>query len=798
MTKVRKINVSRFRGARFDLSLDFSKKPKSVAIFGDNASGKSTITDALEWFIYDRVNHLWREDCKLDALRNVLADGKPSCVELEFAGKDLHGVKELSEALKTSANYAKDDAEKLVSALKDDRIILRHADIVNFLDETKSVKRKTIAEIIGYGEITKFRDALLQARNSLDKEPEYTSAKQHIQRLQSAMIAEVGQVVPNRKEFRVVASNIMEPFDLAVEVTDEQSFAEALDELRGQGSSEDNIRLAERLAHLEKACSDLVRDIDQLSQDAAAFIVKYNALVKEGESVNKLRLSDFLTRGKAVLDDKVFTDPQCPFCLEPFELAQLQAEVGKRLEALKALQEQLDEAGTLKDVLAETVTNAGIKTKTIQETYSDLENFSSLIAAAKSARPKLRDYLKDLKSAFDGKKHFEGPGGFDADLKTLRTETEKAAKKANEAAQKLKLTELEKKVAAALTRLTAVSDQVNELERYQSIGKAYEVQIITLSSMLDAFIKVQNAALQAVLDTISDDVGKFYKALHPKESVDNVRLTMVGDEGVEFQYTFHGKPTQPPRKFLSESHLNSLGVVLFLANARIFNTHANFLVLDDIVTSFDISHRRRLLRLLRDEFSNWQIIILTHENIWFDIIKKEMAEQGWVFHEIRSDDANGILLENSPSTLKQIIEEKKGKEDVTNDLRKLLELVLKGICQALEVKVAFRFNDINEKRMSDELINALRSTLKAKSPDLLDTKIFSELAGSTLIANLVSHDNADSIVGEDIDVMLEDIEKLVALFVCEHCDRHIRAAVSVPGEKAISCRCGKTKIPWKT
>tara|TARA_R100000935_G_scaffold5147_1_gene11886 strand:- start:328 stop:1902 length:1575 start_codon:yes stop_codon:yes gene_type:complete len=519
---------------------------------------------------------------------------------------------------------------------------------------------------------------------------------------------------------------------------------------------------------------------------------------KESENVNKLRLSDFLTRGKAVLDDKVFTDPQCPFCLEPYELAQLQNEVGKRLEALEALQKQLDEAGTLKDALAEAVTNAGVKTKTIIETYSDLEDFSSLIEAANSARLNLRDYLKALKSAFEDKKVFEVSADFDADLKALRSESEKAAKQAKEAAKKLQLTELEKKVAAASTKLKMVSEQVSDFETYQKLKDAYEVQIITLSSMLEAFIKVQNSTLQAVLDTISSDVGDFYKALHPKESVDKVRLTMVGDEGVEFQYAFHGKPTQPPRKYLSESHLNSLGVVLFLANARIFNKHAKFHVLDDIVTSFDTSHRRRLLRLLRDEFSEWQIIILTHENVWFDIIKSEMGQHGWIFHEVQSDGANGIVLENSPATLKDIIEQKKGKEDVTNDLRKLLELVLKNICQSLEVKVAFRFNEFNEKRMSGELISALRSTLTAKSPSLLSTQIFSDLAGSALIANLVSHDNADKIVGGDIDVLLEDIEKLVALFVCEHCSRHIRADVDVPGEKVISCKCGKSKIPWKS
>lgn len=797
MTKVRKITVSRFRGARFDLPLDFSSKTKSVAIFGENASGKSTITDALEWFIHDRVDHLWREDCKQDSLRNVLADDKPSTVELVFSGTDYSGTKALSEALKTSATFATDNAEQLIANLKNDNIILRHADVVNFLDKTKGGKREAIADIIGYSEFTKFRNALLQTKNQLEKETEYSTAKQQIQRLQSGMIAEVGQVISNRKEFYGVATEVMKPFNLKTEIANEDSYIEALEELRGQGSSEEKIRLAERLAQFEKACSDLVTDIDQISNDATAFAGEYNAIAKESENVNKLRLSDFLTRGRAVLEDKVFTHPQCPFCLEPYELAQLQEEVGKRLHALEALQKQLDEAGLLKDKLAETVTNAGVRTKTIIETYSDLEGFSPLLEATKSARLKLRDYLKGLKSAFDEKKVFEAPADFDGEMIALRSESDKAAKQAKEAAKKLQLTELEKKVATVLSRLKTVSDQVNDFVTYQNIKAAFEAQIITLSSILGSFLKVQNGALQAVLDTISDDAGKFYTALHPKESVDKVRLTMVGDEGVEFQYTFHGKTTQPPRKYLSESHLNSLGVVLFLANARIFNKHAKFLVLDDIVTSFDISHRRRLLRLLRDEFSDWQIIILTHENIWFDIIKREMGQYGWIFHEVSSDGANGILLENSPATLKEIIEQKKGKEDVTNDLRKLLELVLKNICQALEVKMAFRFNDFNEKRMSAELISALRSTLKDKSPVILDTKIFSDLAGSALIANLVSHDNADKIVGEDIDVLIEDIEKLVRLFVCEHCGRHIRADIDVPGEKAIACKCGKSRLNWK-
>lgn len=799
MTKLRHLKISAFRGARFPLELDFGKKTKSLAIFGENASGKSTITDAIEWFVEDRVAHLWREDCKEEALRHVLASDDDACeVAVQFDSADRNGTKSLSAKLKTTESFANGDMKGLVENLKSDAIILRHADIVKFLDERKGNKRKAIADIIGYEEITQFRDVIQQTNNALKKEGAYTGAKQNSETLQGDMVEAVGQVVPDRETFLVVAQTIVEDFKLKTVIIDVASFTQALEELRGLGSSAEKIKAAEQLNQLAALCDGLKGDIDGFLESAETFADTYNALAKERESVGQLRLSDFLTKGQSVISDDNYADEACPFCLSPFDQAKLQKDVSARLADMAEIQGKLEEAKELKDFLLQRVQAIGTRTRSISGTYRELSGFEPLIGAADKAIELLLSYYKGVGAAFDALEEFVPPTGFDAGIDELGARCQSASEKAKEEAGKLGLTDLEEKVAAALAKLDTVGRQVRDFERAQRIIDAYEAQILTLTTIFERFVTIQNEALQAVLDTISADVGMFYQKLHPKESVDNVRLTMVGEEGVEFEYSFHGKATQPPRKYLSESHLNSLGVVLFLANARIFNKHAKFLVLDDIVTSFDTSHRRRLLRLLRDEFSDWQIIILTHENIWFDIIKKEMAQHGWLFHEVRSNDTNGILLEDSPSTLKALIEQKKGKEDVTNDLRKLLELVLKNICHVLEVKVAFRFNDINEKRMADELLSQLRSTLKEKSPDLLETQIFSDLAGSALIANLISHDNPDKIVGEDIDVLLEDIEKLVALFVCADCGRYVRADTTVPGEKVISCKCGKTKIPWKT
>ncbi|MBK5924777.1 hypothetical protein CCR90_13565 [Rhodovulum sulfidophilum] len=799
MTKLRSLRVTGFRGARFELSLDFTKKYRSVAIHGENASGKSTITDALEWFIRDRITHLWKEDCKLDALRHVKCEhDDASLVEVAFDGADQNGSKSLSVNLKTSTVYGHPNVPALLDDLKSDRIILRYADIVAFLDESKGRKREAVASIIGFDEITQFRSAIQQSRNALQKDGDYNSAKRHSDTLQAEMIKSVGQVVPDRAAFFEVANSIVESFKLHTKAIDQHSFVKSLNELRNLGSSAEKIKTAHRLNLLEQLCKELKSDVDQVKGKLGAFSGDYNTLANEHEKVNKLRLSEFLVKGKTVIDDDTFTEDECPFCLGPYKLEDLQVEVARRIAELGDLQNKLDKCGEIKGELLSTIKDTGTKAKSAATEYADLAGFDPFLKSCLKVLEPLRDCYKAINTAFESLTTFNAPEDLDEAINDFSERCQATAVSAKDAAKKLELTEIETKIAEVLKTLQILEEQVKSYETCQRTIAAYEAQILTLSTMFDKFVKVQNESLQAVLDIISTDVGKFYQKLHPNENIDNVRLAMVGEEGVEFEYSFHGHPTQPPRKYLSESHLNSLGIVLFLANARIFNKKARFLVLDDIVTSFDINHRRRLLRLLRKEFSDWQILILTHENVWFELVKREMASSGWQFHELSSDKSNGILLENSPSTLRELINLKRDKEDVTNDLRKLLEAILKQICYALEVKLAFRFNDINEKRMPEELLSQLRATLKAKTPDLANHPVFSDLAGSTLIANLDSHDNQEKIVGGDIDVILEDIDTLIGLFVCSDCNQIVQCKYPVAGAKAISCKCGCFALEWKS
>ena len=479
-------------------------------------------------------------------------------------------------------------------------------------------------------------------------------------------------------------------------------------------------------------------------------------------------------------------------------LEKLCEEVELRIQKIDEIQKQHDEIKTLKDNFVHAANALVAICKPLAADYADLAKFRTMSDEAAKALSILNSWVK---AADDGFSQFQPVvlsqndinviGAFAALAKTQAA----LAKSESEA---LELSEQEKQLVETIEKLRELENQFDQYRTNTATVQAFEKQILSLTTLFDRFLAVQNAALQTVLDKISADVGTYYAALHPGENVDNVRLTVVGEEGIEFEYQFHGKTTYPPMKYLSESHLNSLGICLFLASVRLFNTVTRFLVLDDIVTSFDLGHRRRLLRLIKEKFSDWQIVLLTHERLWFEMTQKELAQSGWNFLEVEWDAENGIQLTPSAADLHALIEDKRKKHDVSNDIRKLLEASLKEICHVLEVKVAFRYNDENEHRMTGELLSELRATVNRKCPPLKGHSSFANLEGSNLIITVGSHDNpAATITGGDIDVALADIAAVTGHFTCESCGRYVEAGRKVPGQDKISCNCGKKEIEWK-
>jgi len=81
-------------------------------------------------------------------------------------------------------------------------------------------------------------------------------------------------------------------------------------------------------------------------------------------------------------------------------------------------------------------------------------------------------------------------------------------------------------------------------------------------------------------------------------------------------------------------------------------------------------------------------------------------------------ESEGTYINGKSAELKELIEDKiksGSSESAGNLIRQCLESILKDICYNLEVEVPFKFNDTNEKRMINGLLNRLKSTVSKRA-----------------------------------------------------------------------------------
>jgi hypothetical protein len=310
--------------------------------------------------------------------------------------------------------------------------------------------------------------------------------------------------------------------------------------------------------------------------------------------------------------------------------------------------------------------------------------------------------------------------------------------------------------------------------------------------------------IKKVLKAISNDVNDFFVFLHPDDNIDEVELIPTEERGIEFKLRRHGEEISPPLKILSEAHLNSLGICLFLASAKHFNQANEFLVLDDVVTSFDIGHRRPLARLMCDKFANTQFLLFTHEELWFDLLKKDLPGGKWVFKELTKwTKDEGLNTKESALTLRERIRDNLDENDIkgaANKCRILIEETLKERCQDLGVRgMEFRIGPENDRRDPRELIDAIVGYLKDNQTlrDKYSKKSFEHLRASQLITNIGSHHQnltTTSLARGDIELVLKDIDEFELLFLCEICGTKPSKKHSPVNSELKYCKCGEFKI----
>ncbi|MDN3515876.1 MAG: ATP-binding protein [Candidatus Brocadia sp.] len=369
--KLKNLEISGFRGIRKDISIDLDSS-KSILIYGDNGSGKSSIADAFEWFYYDKIEHLSSEEIGtkgVSALRNIfLSDSKDAYVELNYPDSKCDSRKRLfykkSKLTSEYSNASQNFDDYLTTSLKEN-LILRYKDLLRFILSTKAEKLEEISQIIGFSEVSKIKGVLKKAVNDLKKELKLKNFDYHINAKQAHIIEQIGQNITNDEQYLGAIRELVVPLNLPIEVKDNSSIDTILGLLK---KPEDKEAVTLQLSY-EKVIENLNSFKISFNNICTAYKVFYKncqQIAKDQEKFKKISIEPLLSQGLSILEKRLYEDDKCPLCLQDKSRDELIDELRKRIEELSIFKKEKDAAEEEKNItqrLIQRMFTSGQKTK---------------------------------------------------------------------------------------------------------------------------------------------------------------------------------------------------------------------------------------------------------------------------------------------------------------------------------------------------------------------------------------------------------------------------------------------------
>lgn len=755
--KIEKIVIEGVRGIRYPIIVeprDARNRPTSAIIYGRNGTGKSSITDAWELFQTGNIKHLAREGAGKGAYKNRDSDAMEVRVYIT-SGNDRWDV-------------SLSDTESLEAFRREvpRPCQIRYTDLKEFVLKSKSEMFSELSSVMGLGSQTDYLKSLKRVEASLKK-----TVKAAEKKLASA---------PQPNSFLEQLLQYCETLGVEIEDAYQSDIDVVIERLAAKLNSQDQIAESSR-SLLESAVVDC-EQVGRLKRSLKRLFEQ------EGVAAAHLRAVMFEAASELVSIEET---PQetCPLCTQA--TPDLAAHIQEELELLRGLRQEIDVVDSELSSTRDWVVASKHTLKTLLKCNSFSEGFSLALQATFERVNELETLLKLKVEALgvDSLRVLEDC------ILHIQTFDEQ---------RKRELDLFSESRGEAQTDASAIRYDVDDIRRKIELYRVDARRLETLNARLSAFsIVVEHyrrenfAFIDGEMRTISEYVTKYFDILECGEGAfEDARIELdENGESIKLAAKVHGRDEIPAYSVLSESQLNSFGLAVHLATLKVHNPKLKFLILDDVINSFDAYKRPRLIELLADEFDDFQIILLTHDNVWRDRLYRKF--RNWKKLETRPYDARMGTQFNCD--LKAYTRICSVKEKINLDrpheagalLGPYLEARLQEICELFEAELKYQVANTYTLHILSEAVTK-RATKKLGNEHQLvkELNAFSELS---FFRNYTAHEKncIASLSPDEIQDALDVWETIEELVFCSDCSDWLRYTDK---PKGFVCKCTHTRL----
>jgi energy-coupling factor transporter ATP-binding protein EcfA2 len=323
--------------------------------------------------------------------------------------------------------------------------------------------------------------------------------------------------------------------------------------------------------------------------------------------------------------------------------------------------------------------------------------------------------------------------------------------------------------------LPTAADQIDE------VAKSFRDQ-------LHEFLNVSAGGRMSLVERANALLAKLTTGLEITTQVGALQVCEVSKDPATHPHSFDraearliasyaGRPIEHPAQFLNEARLTAMALALYLAAAQATTPRVGttdlprVLVLDDVLIGLDWANRLPVLKILNEEFADWQIILMTFDRVWFDLAKEytEHTER-WCYLTLRElptlpDQPGRPVVEPCSSFLDRSEAHLRNGDLMAAAvyIRAAFETRLKNVCRDHSIKVPYKADprDVKADHLWQEIVERQKSRQANGQIDFIDRTLMQEVETvRSTVLNRLSHSGVPSLTSAEMDEALRIIRKL--------------------------------------